>query len=74
MDRRARIEEKLREALDARHVEIEDESHLHAGHEPRCSGRPLAEGGLHLGHRGDRRRHSEHPAEHHRRAHPGTAP
>ncbi len=38
MDRRARIEEKLREALDARHVEIEDESHLHAGHAGAASG------------------------------------
>jgi BolA protein len=38
MDRRARIEEKLREALDARHVEVEDESHLHAGHAGAASG------------------------------------
>ena len=26
------IEERLRERLDAVHVEVEDESHLHAGH------------------------------------------
>lgn len=32
MDRRARIESKLREALEAVHVEVIDESHLHAGH------------------------------------------
>ena len=31
-DRRARIEAKLRAALDATHVEVIDESHLHAGH------------------------------------------
>jgi BolA protein len=38
MDRRAAIEAKLREALDARHVEVEDESHLHAGHAGAASG------------------------------------
>ena len=27
-----RIEKKLRQELDAQHVELEDESHLHAGH------------------------------------------
>ena len=32
MDRRARIEAKLREGLDASHVEVVDESHLHVGH------------------------------------------
>ena len=32
MDRRDRIESKLREALSALHVEVVDESHLHAGH------------------------------------------
>jgi len=32
MDRRSRIEAKLRDALDAEHVEVVDESHLHAGH------------------------------------------
>ncbi len=32
MDRRERIEAKLREELEAVHVEVEDESHLHAGH------------------------------------------
>lgn len=32
MDRRDRIESKLREALEAVHVEVIDESHLHAGH------------------------------------------
>ncbi len=31
-DRRARIEASLRERLAAVHVEIVDESHLHAGH------------------------------------------
>jgi BolA protein len=30
--RRARIEEELRERLDAIHVDVIDESHLHAGH------------------------------------------
>lgn len=32
MDRRTRIESRLREALDAVHVQVTDESHLHAGH------------------------------------------
>jgi BolA protein len=31
-DRRSRIEAKLREGLDALHVEVVDESHLHRGH------------------------------------------
>ncbi len=31
-DRAERIAELLREGLDAVHVEVEDESHLHAGH------------------------------------------
>jgi BolA protein len=31
-DRRARIEAELRERLAAVHVEVVDESHLHAGH------------------------------------------
>lgn len=31
-ERRARIEAKLRERLAAAHVELVDESHLHAGH------------------------------------------
>ena len=31
-DRLARIEAKLKERLDALHVEVIDESHLHAGH------------------------------------------
>ena len=31
-ERRGHIEEKLRVALDASHVEVIDESHLHAGH------------------------------------------
>lgn len=32
MDRRSRIEARLREALEAVHVEVIDDSHLHAGH------------------------------------------
>jgi len=32
MDRRAHIEARLRETLEATHVEVIDESHLHAGH------------------------------------------
>lgn len=32
MDRRERIEKTLRESLEAAHVEVIDESHLHAGH------------------------------------------
>ncbi len=31
-DRAERIAELLRDGLDALHVEVEDESHLHAGH------------------------------------------
>ncbi|MGH0037280.1 MAG: BolA family protein [Myxococcota bacterium] len=38
-DRRARIEARLREALEATHVEVEDESHLHAGHAGARDGR-----------------------------------
>ena len=37
-DRRARIERKLRERLAAVHVEVVDESHLHAGHAGAASG------------------------------------
>ncbi len=37
-DRRARIEALLRERLDARHVEVVDESHLHVGHPGAASG------------------------------------
>ena len=33
MELRERIENRLRDALAAEHVEIVDESHLHAGHE-----------------------------------------
>ena len=36
--RRARIEEKLRERLQAIRVEVIDESHLHAGHTGAASG------------------------------------
>ena len=36
--RRDRIEAKLRKRLDADHVEVVDESHLHAGHEGAKSG------------------------------------
>jgi len=36
--RRARIEAKLRERLAATHVELLDESHLHAGHAGAASG------------------------------------
>jgi BolA protein len=36
--RRARIESKLRERLEAMHVEVIDESHLHAGHAGARSG------------------------------------
>jgi BolA protein len=32
MDRRTRIEQTLRELLEAAHVEVIDEGHLHAGH------------------------------------------
>jgi BolA protein len=38
MDRRARIEAKLRERLEAVHVEVIDESHLHAGHAGAAAG------------------------------------
>jgi len=37
-DRRERIETALRERLLARHVEVIDESHLHAGHAGAASG------------------------------------
>ena len=37
-DRRIRIETQLREQLDATHVEVIDESHLHAGHAGAASG------------------------------------
>lgn len=37
-DRRARIEAKLRERLGATHVEVIDESRLHAGHAGAASG------------------------------------
>ncbi len=37
-DRRARIEAKLRERLEAVHAEVTDESHLHAGHPGARSG------------------------------------
>jgi BolA protein len=37
-ERRARIEAKLRERLDAESVEVIDESHLHAGHAGAASG------------------------------------
>lgn len=37
-ERRARIEAKLRERLVATHVEVLDESHLHAGHAGAASG------------------------------------
>ena len=37
-DRRERIERKLRERLDAVHVEVVDESHKHAGHAGAASG------------------------------------
>lgn len=32
MDRRTHIESKLRDALEAPHVDVADESHLHRGH------------------------------------------
>jgi len=38
MDRRSHIEAKLRDGLDALHVEVVDESHLHAGHAGAASG------------------------------------
>jgi BolA protein len=37
-DRRAHIETRLREQLDALYVEVLDESHLHAGHAGAKSG------------------------------------
>jgi len=37
-DRRERIEERLRAELRALHVEVIDESHLHAGHAGAASG------------------------------------
>jgi len=39
MDRRARIEARLRDVLAAVHVEVVDESHLHAGHAGARDGR-----------------------------------
>jgi BolA protein len=38
VDRRDRIETKLTRELEARHVEVIDESHLHAGHAGAASG------------------------------------
>ncbi len=38
LDLRARIEEKLREGLQAEHVEVIDESHLHAEHAGAAAG------------------------------------
>jgi BolA family transcriptional regulator, general stress-responsive regulator len=38
MDRRSHIEATLREGLAALHVEVVDESHLHAGHAGAASG------------------------------------
>jgi BolA protein len=38
-DRRERIERELRERLGAEHVEVIDESHLHAGHAGAASGK-----------------------------------
>jgi len=38
MDRRLHIEEKLRDALSATHVEVVDESALHAGHAGAAAG------------------------------------
>jgi BolA protein len=37
-DRRAHIEAALRERLGALHVEVEDQSHLHAGHAGAAAG------------------------------------
>ena len=37
-DRKSRIEEKLSRELEALHLEVVDESHLHAGHEGARSG------------------------------------
>jgi BolA family transcriptional regulator, general stress-responsive regulator len=38
MDRRHHIERRLRESLDALHLDLVDESHLHAGHAGAASG------------------------------------
>ena len=38
MDRRTRIEEKLARELETTHLEVLDESHLHAGHAGARSG------------------------------------
>jgi BolA protein len=38
MDRRSRIEARLRVELAASYVDVEDESHLHAGHAGAASG------------------------------------
>jgi BolA protein len=38
MDRRNRIEARLRAELSASHVDVADESHLHAGHAGAASG------------------------------------
>jgi BolA family transcriptional regulator, general stress-responsive regulator len=38
MDRRQRIEMRLRDELAASHVDVADESHLHAGHAGAASG------------------------------------
>jgi BolA family transcriptional regulator, general stress-responsive regulator len=38
MGRRSHIEARLREALAASHVDVADESHLHAGHAGAASG------------------------------------
>ncbi|TMA33623.1 MAG: BolA family transcriptional regulator [Deltaproteobacteria bacterium] len=38
MDRRSHIEARLREELAASHVDVADESHLHAGHAGAASG------------------------------------
>ena len=38
-DRRERIERALRERLSAEHVEVVDESHLHAGHAGAATGK-----------------------------------
>jgi BolA protein len=37
-NRRTRIEDKLKQALEATHVEVVDESHRHAGHAGAASG------------------------------------
>jgi BolA protein len=38
MDRRSRIESRLRDALAANHVDVVDESHRHAGHAGAAAG------------------------------------